>query len=79
MGLQESIHPRNYFPPDKRRKKNTCKAPSRKRVQRLLASLEEHHERHPRDDKTAARIAKVKAQLASLPVRAEPEMLEAAE
>ena len=60
---QESIHPRVYYPSEESHVKNTCKKPNKDRVRNVIAAIEEHLERHPRDAKSAQRVTDLKATL----------------
>ena len=46
-------------------KTNTCANRSSRRLERALAGIEKHLERHPRDAMSVARVAAIKMELAS--------------
>ena len=62
-GLQFSIHPRVHYPSAVSRTRNTCKPRSTAKLQRTIAAIEKHLERHPRDGLSSARVAKLRGAL----------------
>lgn len=63
----ESIHPRVYF--SNGVKKNTAAPRSRRKLERALAGIEKHLERHPRDNMSATRLTRIKVILAEMPAQ----------
>jgi hypothetical protein len=64
-----SIHPRcwPHARPDWQDKQNTCKQKKRSTVERAIAGIEGHLERHPHDAMSRRHLDSLKAKLASLP------------
>lgn len=60
---QESIHPRAYFPVEKRRKLHVCKQKNKDVTRRKIAAMQKHLDNHPRDGVVARHVAMLEATL----------------
>lgn len=62
--LNQSIHPRVVNGKTAHPKSNTSKRKRRGTVERVIAAITAHSERHPSDSMSRTRLSKLKAQLA---------------